>query len=247
MADWNPELFNLAPGLAIKQFDDSGRQRMKKKEFEAIGKRLLPYLPGFAVKGTLLFMRPIGHTLRAVFFDRSIDPRKFYVRIFIQPLFVPSQHLYFNIGWRLGGGSHTWSADASNLIAELGAGLKREALPFLSRIHSPQDVAEAAGSIHPIQGPAAQQTVSYVGRDEATQQAIAYALARGGDLQRGSEALDHLIELCGDLAWQREMAARAQTLKSQLVSDPAAAQKQLDTWELDTAKTLGLEEFRWLH
>jgi hypothetical protein len=44
--------------------------------------------------------------------------------------------------------------------------------------------------------------------------------------------------------WQREVADRAHALKSQLVSDPATAQKQFDGWEADTAKNLGLEEFR---
>ncbi len=129
---------------------------MKKKEFEAIGKRLLPDLPNFAVKGDLLLIRPLGCALRGVCFNRSIDPRSFYVEIFIQPIFVPSEHIGFNIGWRLrggSGGSDSWDADVPNLIMALSAGLRREALPFLSRIQSPRDIADAASSVHKIKGP----------------------------------------------------------------------------------------------
>jgi hypothetical protein len=220
---------------------------MTKKEFEAIGKRLLPELPGLAAKGQLLFMRPIGHTLRGIFFDRSIDPKSFYVWIFTKPLFVPAQHIGFNIGWRLRdgpGGSDIWNADVPNLIPELIAGLKREALPFLSRIQKPLDIVEAANSIHPIKGPVAQPANADAPRDPVKQQAIAYSLARAADVKQAGDALDQLIGLLReDISWQCEMADRARALKAQLVSDPAAAQRQLDAWEAETVKNLGLEEF----
>jgi len=122
---------------------------LSKKELEAIGKRLLPDLFGFVVRGPLLVMKPLGHTLRAIYLSGSIDPRSFYVQILLQPLFVPSEHVFFNVGWRLrggSGGSDSWDADAPNLITELGAGLTREALPFLLRVELPQDTARAAAS-----------------------------------------------------------------------------------------------------
>jgi hypothetical protein len=60
---------------------------------------------------------------------------------------------------------------------------------------------------------------------------------------QAGDVLDRLIgHLREDVPWQREMADRARTLKSQLVSYPAAAQKQFDAWEVETAKNLGLEE-----
>jgi hypothetical protein len=205
---------------------------MKKKEFEAIGKGLSADLPGLAVKGQLLFMRPVGHTLRGIFLDSSINPGRFYVQIFIQPLFVPAKHVGFNIGWRLGGGAHTWDANSSTLLAELNGALKREALPFLLRIHSPRNVVDAATSIQKSQDP-------YV------QQAVAYAFARSGDVKQAVDALDRLAALlCEDIAWQWEMADRARALKSRLVSDPAGAQVQLDNWEAKTVENLGLEGFR---
>ncbi len=221
---------------------------MRKKEFEAVGKRLLPDLPGFAVKGCLLLLRPLGHTLRGICFNGSIDPRSFYVEVFIQPLFVPSRHISLNIGWRLRcafGRSDSWGADDPHLVEELRMGLKREALPFLSRIQTPRDVADAASVVHPIKGPVVQQVITYTSADPIVQQAIAFALARADEIEKGREALAPLIRTLHDeIPWRREMAERALSLQGMLLNDPAAARRQLDAWETQTVKNLGLEQFR---
>src|SRR5947209_27626 len=201
---------------------------MKNKEFEAIGKRLLPYLPGFTVCGNMLFIRPVGHTLRAIMFDRSIDPRGFYVQVFLEPLFVPTNVIGFNIGWRVGGGSHTWNADDPNLVAELGTALKREAFPFLSGAQTPSDVARAASSLK-------------LSGDFYVQQAVAYALARAGNAEGAAAALEQLVRLLDTPVkpgWQHEMIDRAMSLKAKVADDPPAAQRQLDEWEAESAHAL---------
>lgn len=219
---------------------------MKKKELESIGKRLFPDLLEIAVKGDLLFMRPIEHVLRGICFDGSIDPRSFYVEVFVQPLFVPSQQISFNIGWRLrgkGGGPTSWNADSPSLVTELRSALQSEALPFLRRVESPMEFAVAAGAVHPVNGPMAPQSID-TSSDPVRQQAVAYAWARAGDIQQADDALSRLIRLANqNLFWKRE-AAQASMLKSVFLTDPAAAQRQLDAWEEETVKNLGLEEFR---
>jgi hypothetical protein len=204
---------------------------MKKTELEVIGKRLLPYLPGFKVKGDMLFIQPIGHTLRAIVFDRSIASRSFYVQVLLEPLFVPTNVIGFNVGWRVG---RSWSADAPNIIAELGAALEREALPFLSVVNAPLDVACAATALDKPQDP-------------HVQQAIAYSLARAGDAEHATVALNqlvHLLDTPTKYAWQTEMADRALALNAKIISDPMSAQRQLKSWEDESARNLGLEEFR---
>ena len=219
---------------------------MKKKEFEAIGKQLMLYLPEFGLNGDLLFIQPIEHVVRGICFNGSIDPRSFYVEVFLQPLFVPSEHIRFNIGWRLrgkAGGPTGWNANSPGLVTELRNELQREALPFLRRIQSPKDLADAASTIHPIQGPGEQKSSEHNSRDPITQQAIAFALARAGDAREACDALDRLVRLVnGNNFWQHEVN-RALALKSQLLRDPAAAQRQLDDWEAETVRNLGLEEF----
>ena len=221
---------------------------MRKKDFEAIGRQLLPDLPGFAVKGYLLLLRPLDHTLRGICFNGSIDPRSFYVEVFIQPLFVPSRHISLNIGWwlrRVSGRSDSWGADDPNLVEELCMELKREALPFLSRIQTPRDVADAAGVVHPTKGPGLHQPIARASGDPITQQAIAFALARADEIEKGREALAPLIRTLHDkIPWRREMAERALSLQGMLLNDPAAARRQLDAWEAETVKSLGLEQFR---
>ncbi len=203
---------------------------MTTKEFEKIGKALLPELPGFAVKGYLLLIPPVKQILRGICFEPSgFDKQSFYVWVFFLPLFVPRKHVSFEFGRRIG---HNWKGDAQNLLHELSGALKREALPFLSPIESPRDVAQAAKSLRLPQNP-------------NVQQAIAYALARAGDVNEAVAALDELTRsLDVKVPWQLEMFERANALKPQLLSDAPGAQKQLEAWETESATNLRLEKFR---
>ena len=204
---------------------------MKNKDFAELAKRLLPDLPGFAVKAPLMFIPPVKHTLRGLCFEsHSHEAKLFYVWVFFLPLFVPRQHVSFEFGKRIG--ADLWNVDAPNLVHELGDALKREALPFLSPIESPRDVARAATSLRLPQNP-------------HVQQAIAYALARAGDVNKAVAALDELVRsLDVKVPWQLEMAERANALKPQLLSDAPSAQKQLEAWEAESVRNLGLEKFR---
>lgn len=204
---------------------------MKNKDFAALAQRLSPDLPAFAVKAPLMIIPPVGHTLRGLCFEsHSHEARLFYIWVFFLPLFVPRKHLSFEFGKRIGG--DRWNADAPNLVYELGAALKREALPFLSPIESPHDVAQAAASLRLPQNP-------------HVQQAIAYALARTGEVDKAVRALDELTPMLNaNIPWQLEIAERAQVLKSNLLANPADAQRQLEAWENESVKNLGLEKFR---
>lgn len=166
--------------LASARHDDT---TMTNKEFVTIGNRILASLPGYTAQKNLVFANPIGHTLKGVCFDRSaFDARSFYVQVFIQPMFVPAKHLGFNLGWRVGGGSHRWNADDPNMISDLTDALEREGVPFLSRVRSPREVVAAAASLNKTKDP-------YV------QEAIAYALALAGDSEQAVAAFDHLAAL----------------------------------------------------
>jgi hypothetical protein len=205
---------------------------MRKKELETIGKCLVQDLPiRIAVKGPLSFYMPIGHTLRGIYLAGSIEPRGFYAQLLLQPLCVPVDVIGFNVGWRLGGGCHRWNADAPDMVEKLNALLKREALPFLSAIQTPRDVAEAAESLERS-------------ADPIVSQAIAYARARAGDIQRATTDLDRFIQLVATNGYWQEEIKRAESLKAMLCGNPAEAQRQLEAWENQTAKSLGLEKFR---
>lgn len=72
---------------------------MRKTEFNSLIKALTKELPGFAVKGSLMFIPPCRHLLRGIYFETSAaDKRSFYVTVFVLPLFVPTDHIYLNLG-----------------------------------------------------------------------------------------------------------------------------------------------------
>lgn len=207
---------------------------MTNKDFAGLGKRLLPALPGFSVKGPMTFFCPVKDVLRGLYFEgSSFDGKSFYVWMFFLPLFAPAKHVNFNLGKRLRepSGGDRWNADTPSLIADLGAVVEREALPLLSGIESAEDMVKAATAF--------QNT-----RDPYAQQAIAYAWARSGEVMRADEELSRLLRLLDlKIPWQREMAERAETLKVRL-ANPADAQRQLQAWETETSQNLGLEKFR---
>jgi hypothetical protein len=100
---------------------------MTTKEFVALGKSLLPKLPGFAVKGSLMFIPPVECVLRGIHFDgSSFDKRSFSVTTFALPLCVPTNHLYLNFGTRVRhkGGGDRWSMRTPDLREELATALK---------------------------------------------------------------------------------------------------------------------------
>jgi len=53
---------------------------VKNTEFAALGKLLLPDLPGFVVKSPMAFAFPVKYVLRALYFEPSaFDRETFYV------------------------------------------------------------------------------------------------------------------------------------------------------------------------
>lgn len=207
---------------------------MTNKDFAAVARLVAPSLPGFAIKAPLMVIPPLKHTLRGLCFEsHSREAKLFYVWVFFLPLCVPTKHVSFNLGKRIGSaGDKPWNADAPNLVAELSTALKREALPFLSHIESPLDLAHAAKSLGNAQDPYAQQ-------------AIAYAFALAGDVNKAAVALDELTRLLDvKVPWQLEMLERANALKSQLYSDVSKAQSQLEAWGAESIRNLSLEKFR---
>jgi hypothetical protein len=180
-----------------------------------------------------MFVSPVKHVLRGISFEgSSFDKESFYATVFVLPLCVPTRHLYFNFGDRIRGvaGGDRWNGNAMDALLELRDAIKRDALPFLSRVESLHGFIELAQAFS-MQNP-------------HTSEAIAYAWARSGEVTRANEELNRLARLLDlKIPWQREMAERAGTLKVKL-ANPADAQRQLEAWEAETLQNLGLKKFR---
>ena len=207
---------------------------MKRVEFVALEEKLLTVLPGFTVKGSLVFVPPAQTILRGISFEgSSFDKTSFYVNFFVMPLCVPTEHLYFNFGDRVRhkGGGDRWDKETPSLVDELCDALQRKALPFLSRAKSLIDFAKMASSLSPS--------------NPHTPRAIGFALARAGRYPEAVPVLDQLLtQLDPKVPWQLTIADQSASLRDKLIGDPAGAQQQLEAWEIETVHNLGLEEFR---
>jgi hypothetical protein len=206
---------------------------MIKTKLASLGKRLLPEFPDLTIKGRLMFVKPIEQVLRGINFEGSkYNDTSFYVTVFVMPLCVPTDHLYFNFGNRvrhLGGGDR-WNLEMPNLIAELGSALKLHAIPFFSTISSLPDFVEYAQSHSKAQ---------------RTLEAIGYSLARTGHIGRAIEVFNELFaHIDQNIAWQRDLAKNVNALKTELIDHPVEAQQHLAEYERQTIHTLGLDEFR---
>lgn len=204
---------------------------MTKKEFIALEKRLLPNFPGFTVSGRLTFISPVGHTLRGFNFEPSgFDKKGLYLTMFFLPLCVPRKYLSLSFGESLKGTG--WRVDDPGLDEQLIAAMQKW-VPFLQSLRSPRDVLEAVKS--------EERTF----KDPYKYEAIAYLLIRSGEATKGMGALDELLNLLDPaIPWQREMADRARALRSLLLRNPSDAHKQLESWEAESVRNLGLEAFR---
>jgi len=203
---------------------------MKKSEVKVLETKLLPHLPGFYIEGGLMVLSPCSPVLRGIALDSSsFDKSSFTVTAFLLPLCVPTEHLYVNFGTRIrvSGGGDRWSTTNPELVSELAKALKLQAVPFLSRATSLFDFVKIA------------KTFSQANPN--TRRAIAYSLARLGRTTEAIEIIDVLLrQLDRANPWQFALASEAEQLKSQLIEHPTEALRQLQVWEAQTQRNLGL-------
>lgn len=211
---------------------------MRTKDFVALEKRLLPKLENFTINGPLLFIVPIGHTLRGFHFEgSSFDKHSFYVDAFFMPLYVPSQHVHFTFGHRVrDGGGDRWNTERAAFEAALEAAVQKE-VPFLASLNTALDVATALKPLARRSNPHCHE-------------AFAYALVQAGEIRAALDAIDTLLRLVESLkrvnpklTWELEIAERAQLLKTKLTTNPKDASAQLAAWESETIRNLGLDTF----
>lgn len=185
---------------------------------------------GYTHKGLMLFATPLNHVLRGFYFeDSGFDPSAFYVWAFFLPLYVPTTHVSFSFGKRLGEGSgKRWNVSDPQLRDELLVYIQRDGLPFLDGVRQPCDV------------PTAIQRLG-AGSDPYSLEAIAYSLAMADDFAGAQQGLERLTKtLDKSIPWQSEMIERATQLAMQLTNDPQRAKQQLSEWEQATVKNLGV-------
>ncbi len=213
---------------------------MKGRALEALFRRyLLPALPGFGFRKSLLYSQPIGNILRGFSFDSSrFDANTFYVEAFVQPLYVPSTFIYYLFGQRLTSRTgQLWRITPETetaVILDVLASLKKEGLPFINYIRSPRDLGEKASLVG--------------GRSDIphAMEAVAYSLVLAGEDAKALAALDQLDALCrihlASAPYLGETVQRSATIRASLTHDPPAAIALLQQWCVQTRTALRLPE-----
>lgn len=205
---------------------------MDKKQFNLLRSSILSENDDLRSSGRLIFISPISSILRGIFFENSgFDKYSFYVTWFFLPMYVETNHLYFNFGSRiLTNGADRWSLYDKDVFGKLKSALDDEILPKLQEINSIGKFIEFLKSLNHA--------------DPYALRAIAYSFVRLGEASSAIHWLNQLNEvLDGQVAWQRALQENAQLLMSNLQSDPKTAEMDLVAVEKITAGNLHLQDY----
>jgi hypothetical protein len=216
---------------------------MKDREWKPLFRTyLLPHLPGFDFKGSLVFVRPLEYLLRGFYFEASgFDRLAFYLTAFVQPLYAPYDHIHFSFGERLstwGAGGWTVSPeDPARTMTDVLASIKRRGLPFINYVRTPHDLATKAPLVggHPRSNPYAAE-------------AVAFSHILCGQYPEAVQMLEHLEQMLREprdfptQPRETEMLNRCRSMHACLARDPREAIRQLDEWTARTRQSLRLPE-----
>ena len=204
---------------------------MKNSQFASLARKIdmVGLLPGFIVKGALVYAVPVGDILRGICFSRSGDKNGFYVHYFFQPMFIPVEYVILSFGQRLRtqSGSEWWSIDDIRLEEEFRHAILMVAKPFLSEI---DDLEGVVGLLRKI-------TPNLVN----TREYRAATLARLGRLLEARDEWTELLALLDHKnRWEADVAQRVSVLQGAFARSMAEGQAQLDAWAAETRTNLKL-------
>jgi len=206
---------------------------------------LLPHLPGFRVHRSLVYSSPVALILRGFDFQPSyMDPAAFTVEVFAQPLYVPSDCIWYTFGsrlsvlkfrrdiwWRLESSEPTI---AERVFGEVLSCIYEVGLPFIEQLSTPEDFVRRGAR------------KSGVPNDPYVRETVAYSRVLVGDYDRAKHDLGQLhrelLQKAHDYPWMGEMAERVDRVMSLLAQSPEAATEQLHEWRNWTLTKLRLEK-----
>jgi len=214
----------------MARYSDRRDQTVRVKEFERFARdSLIPSL-GAQLKaaGTLVYEVPIGDVLGGFAADRSgFGPKGFYIWAFVMLVYVLREYLSFNIGRRLGGGSHLFSSDEDP--GHLVRLMLEDGLPFV----------RARRSVEGLLATADEWKNRLDARDLETE---CYANLLAGRLGRSRELFGALAEWQPGRSWEPAVIQRASTMARLFEKDTAIAILQLRRWREETLRNLRISD-----
>lgn len=219
-------------------------RKVKGREIERLArKHLLPVLPGFVARGSLVYRRPLDYFLHAVSFDTSsFTGSRIYVEALIQPLYGPEAQIFYTYGFRLGG---FWDVDLDDpdpTFAEIAERARREALPFLKQVKDLEGFAEAVRSWAKARPRKVMR--EYALDDPVIAEDLAYTEILRGNKNDAVQLLEQSIESereDGEYANEERIQNLEHMLNLVRSLGLEAGQAQLEDWRARTIRSLKLE------
>jgi hypothetical protein len=218
---------------------------MNANDFDRLSnKYLVPNLPNFKAKGWLVYNSQIESLLRGFSFESSgYDKQAFNLYVFVQPLYVPSDHTWFNIGTRLShlnrGKDQWWTINKVNeksVMNNILMLIKKDGLSFLDKYKTPVDIARKTPKSIISSG------------SFPVMEAIAYSFIFAGDYTKTKRKLELLsIRLADALLaypnqkWLLETSNRIHTILAMLDNQNySRILETLNSWTIVTMSNLNL-------
>jgi len=220
---------------------------------------LLPSLPGFAMTGRLVFVLPVEHLLRAFYFESSAFSRtSFCVEVFVQPLYLPLDHLAFMHGGRLGTiegkREHWWEYEESNeatIMEEVLALMQQEGRHVFERFKSLKDVPaflhvfERFKSLNDfVKNAITRKTNPH---SPYPPEMVAYGAILIGNARLAHKMFDRLEKTLEDeqdrMDYEEEILRRSRMVREAFTKKPDSAVAILNEWREQTAANLKLTKF----
>jgi hypothetical protein len=194
-----------------------------------IERRAVPALGPVAVRGRLVYRVPVDGILAGIYADLSgFTKGASYLWVFAQPFYVPSEHLDFAIGTRLGGGAHAYTLEG--LATNDAATYMGPAEEFFTRHGTPASLLGQSDW-----------------KDRANIRMVeveAYPLVWCDRSDEARQVLSVVDDLPTSYDWEREVAERTCHVDELLGSSVAAARPQLEHWRDETVAHLNLPTTR---
>jgi hypothetical protein len=206
---------------------------------------LLPELPEFDVRRSLVYRRPLDAFLRGLSFDTSaFASGRIFVTAFVQPLFVPSDSLFYTFGFRLG--DDFWDVDEQDpdpTFAAIGEAAQRDALPFFDQLGDLDRFCELVPKWATAEPKKLKSLQSL--DDPVVTEALGYAELLRGRKDDGVRLLEQTIDserADAEYANDELIANVEQVLDAVNSLGLDVGQAALEEWRAETIKNLRLDE-----
>jgi hypothetical protein len=157
-------------------------------------KHLLPVLPGFVARRSLVYRRPVEHFLYGLSFETSaFTSSRIFVGAFVQPLFVPADGLWYTFGNRLG--DDFWDVDEDDpdpTFAAIAGTVQRDALPLFEQLGSLDRFCQLVPAWAEAEPKKLKSLQSL--DDPVVSEALGYAEILRGQKDAGLELLENALE-----------------------------------------------------